>query len=509
MQQKLQSALSAFSQVVGKKWIFCDGEVPTTYSDELGHGRAGSHCAPAVVLPSCTAEVQEIIRIANQQGVPLWPVSRGRNVGYGGGAPLRADTVVLDLQRMQRILAVDERLGVCVVEPGVSFVDLFRYLRDNRIPLWVSAPGNANGSVIGNALERGVGYTPYGDHVRQLCGLEVVLPDGSLLRTGMGAMSNARTWHHYNAGLGPSWDALFVQSSFGVVTRAGVWLMPEPEATRVTRVALQRTADLDRAVEAVRDLQLRGLVEHPVVIGSVLHEAAVLTPRDEWYCGRGSMPPEVLERVREHYSLGRWNFSLMLFGYEEVIAAQAEVIRRLLGEQLEVKARWSAWHRGEAIEASATGVPTSVGMNVMRWYGPLGSHICCAPVLPAVGGLALEHAAGAMKRFEEHGLDYYSAFTVSRRHLVNVNTILFDASDAEMAARARALGLALQGDARLAGYGEYRAHLDFMEFAADAFDFNDHALMRLNERVKDALDPRGILAPGKSGIWAAGDRERG
>jgi len=51
------------------------------------------------------------------------------------------------------------------------------------------------------------------------------------------------------------------------------------------------------------------------------------------------------------------------------------------------------------------------------------------------------------------------------------------------------------------GYGDYRAHISFMDHAAAMYDFNDHAMLRLNERVKDALDPNGILAPGKQGIW--------
>ena len=61
------------------------------------------------------------------------------------------------------------------------------------------------------------------------CGMEVVLADGELLRTGMGAMPDNKSWHLYRRGLGPTLDQLFMQSNFGVVVKMGVWLMPWPE----------------------------------------------------------------------------------------------------------------------------------------------------------------------------------------------------------------------------------------------------------------------------------------
>ena len=51
------------------------------------------------------------------------------------------------------------------------------------------------------------------------------------------------------------------------------------------------------------------------------------------------------------------------------------------------------------------------------------------------------------------------------------------------------------------GYGEYRSHIDFMDLVADQYDFNNHAQRRFAELIKDAVDPAGILSPGKQGIW--------
>src|SRR5690606_30136025 len=117
--------------------------------------------------------------------------------GYGGSAPRLAGTVVLDLSRMNRILDIDVKHGHVLLEPGVTFFDLFAVLQENDIPLWLSVPSNSLGSVVGNALDRGNGYTPYGDHASKVCGMELVMPDATLLRTGMGALPDSVTWQLY------------------------------------------------------------------------------------------------------------------------------------------------------------------------------------------------------------------------------------------------------------------------------------------------------------------------
>jgi 4-cresol dehydrogenase (hydroxylating) len=90
---------------------------------------------------------------------------------------------------------------------------------------------------------------------------------------------------------------------------------------------------------------------------------------------------------------------------------------------------------------------------------------------------------------------------MGHRHINNVNLLLYNRDDEDMVARARKLFNVLIADAKALGYGEYRTHLDFMDPVAASFDFNGGVLHRLNETVKNALDPNGVIAPGKNGVW--------
>ena len=75
-------------------------------------------------------------------------------------------------KRMNRVLALDDESCFALVEPGVTYFALFEEIRRTGKKVWIDVPDLGGGSVLGNTLDRGVGYTPYGDHFGMHCGTD-------------------------------------------------------------------------------------------------------------------------------------------------------------------------------------------------------------------------------------------------------------------------------------------------------------------------------------------------
>ncbi|MBA2482653.1 MAG: FAD-dependent oxidoreductase, partial [Planctomycetes bacterium] len=158
-----------------------------------------------IVRPHDRDQVQAIMRLAAVHRIPVYPISGGRNWGYGDACPPTAGQILIDLSRMDRIVSVDATLAYAVIEPGVTQRQLHEHLVAHRLQLWMDCTGaGPDASVLGNIMDRGFGHSRYGDRAAHVCAMEFVLADGEVLETGSPSSNvSARGRHVFAHGLGP------------------------------------------------------------------------------------------------------------------------------------------------------------------------------------------------------------------------------------------------------------------------------------------------------------------
>jgi 4-cresol dehydrogenase (hydroxylating) flavoprotein subunit len=514
----LERALEAIRAIVGDDSVHTDEAGMLEFRDPFWPLSWDDHEASAVVQPRTVEEIQAILRIANERRVPLWVSSQGRNNGYGGSSPRVRGSVVINLRRMNRVLEINEELAYAVVEPGVSWTELYEAIRAGGHRLMLSCADLGWGSVIGNTLDHGCTYMPYGVDMAAACGMEVVLPSGELLRTGMGAMPGNRAWHTYKRGLGPTLDQLFMQSNYGIVTKMGVWLMPYPESYMPVWVRAWRDDDLAPLLDTLRTLSLDDTIRMVPQVCNTLIWASFVSRRSQWWDGDGPIPEPIIERIAHELEIGRWRMRAALYGDEAVVEHRFAKVKAAF-ERIEGVEVWGTMSTPEEAPSLAdpaervqAGVP-NLDINFMTgWYGEVsGGHIGFSPVAPMTGhdGLAVRDLMRSLIE-QRAGLDYLGAvLAINARSFIHITMVLFDTANEPQVRGAYDTCNLLVKEAAKQGYGEYRAHLEFMDLAAEQYSWGDHAYRRFAERIKDAIDPNGILAPGKQGIWPSAMREAG
>jgi 4-cresol dehydrogenase (hydroxylating) len=510
-ESSLDAAIARFREVVGEKYVLTEDGDLARYRDPYPIGGEPAAGASAAVAPETTEQVQEIVRIANEYGVPLSPISTGRNNGYGGGQPRLSGAVVVDTgQRMNRILEVNEKFGYALLEPGVSYFDLYEYLQANAPSLMLDCPDLGWGSVVGNTLDRGVGYTPYGDHLMWQTGLEVVLPTGEVMRTGMGAVPGTNAWQLFAYGFGPFPDGLFTQSNLGIVTKMGIQLMQRPPASETFVISFDREEDLAQVVDIMLPLRINmAPLQNVPVLRNIILDAGVVSERTEWHDGDGPLPPEAIERMKSELGLGYWNLYGTVYGPPPVVDTYLGMIKDAFlqvpnSRFATTKDRDEATDRGAHVlhdrHRINNGIPSLDEMKLMEFV-PNGGHIGFSPVSAPDGADALKQAQMVRRRADEYRKDYAAQFVVGLREMHHIGLFLFDTSDSTARQETLDLARVLIAEAAAEGYGEYRTHNALMDQVMATYSWGDGALRRFHETVKDALDPNSIMAPGKSGIW--------
>ncbi|MBZ6078221.1 FAD-binding oxidoreductase [Microvirga puerhi] len=467
----------------------------------------GDRIPAGVVYPASTADVRAIVRAANRHGVPLYPVSTGNNIGLGSRSAVHPSQVIVDLgHRMNRIIEVDEKLAFAVVEPGVSYQAMYDELvrRGNKLMLDVTS-GPPQGGMIGNALDKGAGYTPYFDHFGFACGMEVVLGNGEVLRTGDGALEgdNLINWHTSKYSFGPILDGLFTQSNYGIVTRMGVWLLPRPPAIRSFHFAFPDDDDLEQIIELCRPLKLSNFVPTLFRVANDLYLCGSEGENPEYRAsgGKRSISDEGRRALREHHGVGAWTVSGAFYGPSaEALEPQIKRVRDLFCQS--GKARYIPHEEAEGIAPlqvainAFSGVPSVGELGLLKWR-PGGGNTWFLPGTPMDGKTTNEFQRVCRKVYEDHGLDYTVMNVCGPRFARGLHVITFNREDENERRRADDCYRKMSEEVARLGVFVGRAPLDYHAFhMGQTMDsFRDAC-----SGIKQALDPNGIIAPGRYGI---------
>ena len=519
---QFEAAIRAFEEAVGKDWVFTSEEDLGPYRDSFSTvwNTGEERRASAAVAPDTVEQVQAIVRIAGRHRIPLFPISTGKNFGYGGPSPNLHGSVVVDLKRMNRVLEVDEERHFALVEAGVSYFDLYRHIQERGLKVWLDCPDPGWGSPVGNSLERGIGYTNpfYRDHFGASCGMEVVLANGEVMRTGMGALPGARTWQEYRYGFGPDPAGLFAQGNFGIVTKMGFRLMPRPEHYRTGLITVPKRRDFIQLVKTVNYLSDSFLIGEPVyasplaaLMGDAGFRATITRP--------GGPGDAEMDRYASEHNLPSWQVELQFYGPEKACLANWEYAsERLLGEIPGARAVAGESlavpltpHQLENVDApyrtsirrhGAQGVPSLGIWKIVSENG----HVGFFPVIPRTGEAVFEAQHVLCDALREFDLrPFFTAVTAPLHwHTFAFQLVFAPQVYRDDPARNAVTHRAMQRVVEVAadhGWGDYRAATVYQDAVAATYSFNDHALRRFHETLKDAADPAGILAPGRGGIW--------
>ena len=233
--------LDQLAQIVGMDGMVRDDAELLTYETD---GLVKLRSRPgAVVLPTSTEQVQAVVKLCHESGVPF--VARGQGTGLSGGAMPHPDGVLIALTRMNRILDIDLPNRCITVEPGVMNLDVSKAVSDAGYYYAPDPSSQVICSIGGNLAENsgGAHCLKYGFTVHHVLGVEAVLPDGDVVTLGGPALD------------APGLDLLGVlvgsEGTLAVVTKITLNLLRKPAAVKTLLAAFDSTEAAGNAVSGI------------------------------------------------------------------------------------------------------------------------------------------------------------------------------------------------------------------------------------------------------------------
>ncbi len=416
--------------------------------------------AEAIVFPRTADEISSILKLANEQY--FYVTARGGGVGYTGGAVPVKGGIVVATKRMNRIIEINKADLVAVVEPGVTNYDLQQAVEEQGL-FYPPDPSSWKESFIGGNIAHNAGgprCVKYGNTKQYVLGLDFVTPTGEIINSGGRVPKNATGFHLETLMVGS-------EGMLGIITRCILRLLPLPESRRTALAVFETSQD---ACNCVADFTSSGIL--PVAL-ELLDRTSINAIEDY-----------------EPSGLPRQAGALLIIevdGLREAVVREAEIVREMC-----VK------HRAIQFREAATDQEADAIWEVRRKM---------SPAVARTGVIKLNHDAVVPRSRIPEMLDFIerlshrSGFSIPTfGHAgdgnLHINVMLQHQTVderkrgasvvKEIFTKAVELGGTISGE-----HGVGYAKAPFIDLAVTP------PAMELMKTIKRALDPNGILNPGK------------
>ncbi len=423
----------------------------------------------------------------------------------------------MGLKYLNAIREFDEINGEVVIEPGCTQGQLAQFLKDKNAKFWADVTGaTPEASLIGNTLEAGFGHTPIGDHRKHILQVEVMLADGTTLTTSE------------MPAVGPDLSQLFVQSNFGIVTSMRIPLFPIPEKTLSFTISFASPDAFFKGVSILKALRKDGTISSLVHTANATRTLMTSSRFPQEYDRSQVLSGEDCLKILNHkspISFGAWSTLGGLYGYKEDVKNKQKRIEKALKSVAKVKffsdekmnvlesllysklaKKLSAldfirrsFSSFKALHNILRGQPSRHPSENIFWrvdkVQDLGL-MWHAPVIPATEKDCRRLVETAQKIYSKYRMEMPITLTlVSPKYMTSVFNISFNKSDLEETRNAHAAYQELVAATKALGYSTYRSGIA----SSPPYPANSNQLVFL-KKIKDALDPVGILAPGRYGL---------
>ena len=440
-----------------------------------------------IVKAAHTKDLCALLEICTLPGEPLciYPYSTGKNWGLGSRVPVQQDGLLVDLSSMNRIVDLDLRSGVAVIEPGVTQLQLAQALEGMSYMLNVTR-SHTTTSILGNALERGVGF--HRQRTEDLLGVDLLLSNGDLVRLGGYGpwQGESQTAVPYKHGLGPNLLPLVHQFNVGIVTQGVISLLPRPAKMVVYKLTFSMV-QFNTVIDIFRQLYRDDIIKSVMKIynASAAHMYSGGSASTKMFHGYFSLEG-IHTMVRE--KMFHVEHFCENFGLQEINGDAKDVLDQMI---------YHCFHGNPAYNDSMINASFKVEDGDLDRHSPEG-WISFLPIVP-LDAQSLHKAFALMRQ---------CARDTSVRPMATLNILSKDTVDLVIALRfqrePQAIAEAHQVLDRLyesfakEEFYPYRLDVDHMDFVAQYTQNQTH--LKLLQGIKQVFDPEGIMLPGRYGV---------